>query len=128
MLAEILLNEQAIAPDEPYFAVYVDRPTGAGQSIVAELEMNRVGPVTAHMAKPRRPSGFDLFAPELMHEAKQRATEQGVMKILLVRFAILRPERRVESISSGTIETPTSDTSMPAVIRGLTWSAKTDRL
>ena len=83
-MAEILLNEQAIASGEPYFAVYVDRPTGAGQSIVAELEMNLVGPVTAQMAKPRRLSGFELPALELMHKAKQRAAEQGVMKILLV--------------------------------------------
>lgn len=84
LLAEIVLNEQVIADGEPYFAVYVDRPRAAGQSIVAELEMDLTGPVTSDIAAPRKLSGFEFPALELMHKAKLRAAEAGVQKILLV--------------------------------------------
>jgi hypothetical protein len=55
-----------------------------GQSIVAEMEMDLTGPVTADVAQPRKLSGFELPALELVHKAQQRAAEMGVEKILLV--------------------------------------------
>jgi hypothetical protein len=83
-VAEIVLNERTIEDGESYFAVYVDRTRGVGQSIVGELEMNLIGPVSAEIAQPRRLSGFELPALEMMHLAQQRAAEQGVKKILLI--------------------------------------------
>lgn len=83
-MAEVVLNERAIEPGESYFAVYVDRSRGVGQSIIGELAMNLIGPVTADVAQPRKSSGFELPALELMHKAQERAAEMGVQKILLI--------------------------------------------
>lgn len=77
-MAEIVLNEYAIATGERYFAVYVDRSQGVGQSIVAELEMDLIGPITADTAAPRRLSGFELPALELIQKAQACAAEAGV--------------------------------------------------
>jgi hypothetical protein len=46
--------------------------------------MDMVGPVSPEIARPRKLSGFELPALEMMHLAKQRAFEKGVTKILLV--------------------------------------------
>lgn len=83
-LAEVVLNERAIEPGESYFAVYIDRSKGVGQSMVAELAMNLIGPVSADVAQPRKLSGFELPALELMHKAQERAAEMGIQKILLI--------------------------------------------
>jgi len=94
-LAEIILNETMIAEDEPYFIAYVDRPKGAGQTIVAELAMGLVGPVTKEQMKPRKLSGFELPALELLHKAHERAAESGVRKILLVDPLRLLPLAKI---------------------------------
>lgn len=83
-LTELIINDTAIGDGEAYFAVYVDRPKGSGQPIVADLVMDLVGPVTPDRLVPRRLSGFELPALELIHMAQKRAAEAGVRKILLV--------------------------------------------
>ncbi len=83
-LAEVIINETAIGAGEPYFIVYVDRPKGVGQTIVADLVTNLTGPVPADRLMPRRLSGFKLPALELIHKAQELAQEAGVAKILLV--------------------------------------------
>jgi len=83
-LAEVVMDMHAIEAGENYIVVYVDCSRGVGQSIVAEMEMDLIGPVTADVAQPRRLSGFELPAQELMHLAQERAGERGVKKILLV--------------------------------------------
>lgn len=83
-LAEVVTDALAIEAGENYIAVYVDCSRGVGQSIVAEMEMDLTGPVTADVAQPRTLSGFELPALELLHLAQERAGERGVKKILLV--------------------------------------------
>ncbi|WP_342251248.1 hypothetical protein [Sphingomonas sp. OTU376] len=83
-MAEIIINEALIEPGEPYFIVYVDRPKGIGQTIVADLATDLVGPVPAERMVPRRLNGFELPALELIHHARERAREAGVTRILLV--------------------------------------------
>jgi hypothetical protein len=83
-VVDVILNEDLIAQGEPCFIIYVDRPRGAGQAIVAELAMDVVGRVSAEMAKPRKLSGFELPALEMVHLAQKRAADRGVQKILLV--------------------------------------------
>lgn len=83
-LVEVVLDALAIGAGEPYFAVYLDQSRGVGQSIVAELEMDLTGPVAPEVAQPRRLSGFELQALELMHKAPERAAERNVQKILLI--------------------------------------------
>lgn len=83
-MAEVIIDDRLIEPGEPYFAVYVDRPRGISQKVVADLDMDLIGPVTPEQAQPRKLSGFELPALELIEKAQARATEQGVRKILLV--------------------------------------------
>lgn len=83
-LAEIIINEAMIADGERCFIVYVDKPKGVGQTIVADLVTNLTGPVPADRLAPRRLSGFELPALELIHKAQELAQEAGVAKILLV--------------------------------------------
>ena len=42
-MAEVILDERRIEAGESYFAVYVDRSRGVGQSIIADLKMNLTG-------------------------------------------------------------------------------------
>lgn len=83
-MPELIINDASIKDGEPYFVVYVDRPKGVGQPIVGELVMDLTGPVMPERIAPRRLSGFELPALELIHKAKKRASEAGVSKILLV--------------------------------------------
>ena len=80
----MIINEFLIEADEPYFIAYVDRPKNATPAIVAELATGLLGPVTSERLTPRKLSGFELPALELLHKAKERAVEAGVHKILLV--------------------------------------------
>jgi hypothetical protein len=82
-MADVIINEDLIEEGEAYLVVYVDRPRG-GSTIVGELTMGLEGPVTADVALPRKLSGFELPALEMVHLAHERAAEQGVTKILLV--------------------------------------------
>lgn len=83
-MTEFIINETLIEAGEPYFIVYVDRPRGIGQAIVADLATDLVGPVSAERLVPRRLSEFQLPALELVHKAKGLADEAGVRRILLV--------------------------------------------
>jgi hypothetical protein len=83
-MAEVILDERLIGTGEPFFIAYVDQPKGGASSIVAELAMDLVGPPTPAQLAPRKLSGFELPALELLHKAKERAAEAGVAKILLV--------------------------------------------
>ena len=83
-MAEVVTDAHAIEAGESYIAVYIDCSRGVGQSIVAEMEMDLTGPVTDEVGQPRKLSGFELPALELLHLAQQRAGERGVKKILLV--------------------------------------------
>lgn len=83
-MVEVIIKDRLIERGETYFAVYVDRPRGISQTVVADLDMDLVGPVSPEQAKPRKLSGFELPALELMEKAQARAAEQGVRKILLV--------------------------------------------
>lgn len=83
-LAEVVMDAGTIETGENYIAVYVDCSRGVGQSIVAEMEMDLTGPVTEDVAQPRKLSGFEFPALELLHLAQERADERGVKKILLV--------------------------------------------
>ena len=83
-MAELVVDETRIVEGERYFALYVDRPKVAGSSVVADLKMNLVGPVTAEVLRARSLSGFELPALEMAHNAVERAQEQGVLQILLV--------------------------------------------
>lgn len=83
-MAELIINDAAIDDGEAYFAVYVDRPKGTAQPIVAELVVDLIGPVTPDRIVARRLSGFELPALELIHKARERAAEAGVRKILLI--------------------------------------------
>ena len=83
-MAEIIIDDLLIDPGESFFAVYVDRPRGVSPTVVADLDMDLVGPVTPEQAQPRKLSGFELPALELIEKAQARAAEQGVRKILLV--------------------------------------------
>ena len=83
-MVELILNDAAIEEGEAYFVVYVDRPKGVGQPIVADLVMQLTGPVTPDRIAPRRLSGFELPALELLQKARECAAEAGVRKILLV--------------------------------------------
>ena len=94
-MVNVILNEHAIEPGEPYFAVYVDRPNGVGQSIIADLKMDLTGPASPEVVAPCMLSGFELPALELLHKARERATERGVKKILLVDPLGLLPLARV---------------------------------
>lgn len=78
----MILDDRLIAPGEPFFIAYVDQPKGG--SIVAELAMDLVGPATSDQLAPRRLSGFELPALELLHKARERADEAGIGKILLI--------------------------------------------
>lgn len=82
-MIEVIINEGLIEEGEAYFVVYVDKPR-IGGTIVGELTMGLVGPVTADIARPRTLSGFELPALEMVQLAHERAAEQGVTKILLV--------------------------------------------
>lgn len=84
LLAEVVIDDRLIEPGETYFAVYVDRPRGIGRSVVADLAMGLVGPVTPEQAQQRKLSGFELPALEMLDKAHARAAEQGVRRILLV--------------------------------------------
>lgn len=83
-MAEVVTDAHAIEAGENYIAIYVDCLNGLGQSIVAEMEMDLTGPVTADDAQPRKLSGFELPALELLHLAQERAGEKGVRKILVI--------------------------------------------
>lgn len=83
-MAEVIIDDRLIEPGEPYFAVYVDRPRGISQTVVADLDMDLIGPVTPEQAQPRKLSGFELPVLELIDKAQACAAEQGVRKILLV--------------------------------------------
>lgn len=83
-MAEVILDARLIAAGEPFFIAYVDQSKGVGSAIVAELAMDLVGPPTPAQLAPRKLSGFELPALELLHKAKTRAAEVGVEKILLV--------------------------------------------
>ena len=83
-MAEIVIDERLIEPGEPFFAMYVDLPNGVGRTVVAELEMELVGPVSADQLKPRRLSGFEFPAHEMIERAHRLAAEKGARKILLV--------------------------------------------
>lgn len=80
----MIINEALIEAGERYFIAYVDRPKRVGAQIVAELDMDLVGPVTADLMVPRRLSGFEFPAVELIERARRTAAENGVGKILLV--------------------------------------------
>lgn len=81
---QIVTNAALIAEGEAYFAAYVDRARESEASIVAELATGLVGPVTPSRLSPRKLSGFELPALELLRLARERAEEQGVRKILLI--------------------------------------------
>lgn len=83
-MAEVVSDTSAIEAGESFIAVYVDCSRGVGQSIVAEMKMDLTGPVTTDIAQPRKLSGFELPALEVLHLAQMRAGERGVKKILLV--------------------------------------------
>lgn len=83
-MAEITIDPTSIAAGEQYFVVYVDGLHGANLSIVAELRMGCIGPVTPELLNPRKLTGFALPAQELMQKAQERAIERGVGKILLI--------------------------------------------
>lgn len=83
-MAELVIDETRIGKGERYFALYVDRPKGAGSTVVADLKMNLEGPVTPEVLRARSLSGFELPALEVAHKAMERAQEQGVVQILLV--------------------------------------------
>jgi len=83
-VVDVIINETLIEPGERYFIAYVDRPKGAGAQIVADLEMDLTGPVTAELMTPRKLSGFEFPALELIERARRTASENGVRKILLI--------------------------------------------
>lgn len=83
-MVQIVTDAALIADGEAYFAIYVDRARDSDVSIVAELATELVGPVSPSRLAPRRLSGFELPALELMRLAGERASEQGVQKILLI--------------------------------------------
>lgn len=83
-MAEFIINERLIEPGEPYFALYVDRPGGAGRPLVGELAIGLIGPVASEQSRPKRLSGFELPALEAAERAQRRAAEQGVKRILVV--------------------------------------------
>jgi len=81
-MVEVILDERLIAHGEPFFIAYVDQPKNG--TIDAELAMDLIGPATDAQVAPRKLSGFELPALELLHKAKARAAEAGVGKILLI--------------------------------------------
>ncbi len=83
-LVDVIINEALIEAGERYFIAYVDRPKGIGAQIVADLEMDLIGPVTVDLMVPRKLSGFEFPALELIERARRTAGESGVRKILLV--------------------------------------------
>lgn len=83
-MAQIVTDAASIADGEAYFAIYVDRARDSETSIVAELATGLAGPVSPSRSAPRKLSGFELPALELMRLAQVRASEQGVRKILLI--------------------------------------------
>lgn len=83
-MVDVIINEALVEPGERYFIAYVDRPKGVGAQIVADLEMDLTGPVTADLMAPRKLSGFEFPALELIERARRTAAENGVRKILLI--------------------------------------------
>lgn len=83
-MAEVILDDRQIQAGEPFFIIYVDRSRGVGTQIVADLAMGLIGPATADQIQPRKLSGFELPALELVAKAHERAAEAGVTKILLI--------------------------------------------
>jgi hypothetical protein len=73
IVAELVVDETRIGEGERYFALYVDRLKVAGSSVVADLKMNLVSPVTAEVLRARSLSGFEFPALEIAHEAVERA-------------------------------------------------------
>lgn len=94
-MPEVIINEELVAQGELYFAVHVDRPNRANPAIVGELTLDLVGPVSADVIKPRKLSGFELPALEIVHRALELAFEQGVSKILLVDPGGLLPLAKI---------------------------------
>lgn len=83
-MAEVVFDAGLNGDGEPFFVVHIDKPRGVGGTVVGELTLEQVGPVSAEIARPRRLIGFELPALATMHLAGERAHEKGVTKILLV--------------------------------------------
>jgi hypothetical protein len=83
-MVEVIINEQLIAAGEPYFVVHVDKRRAAKADIVGELTVDLTGPVSPEIVKPRKLSGFELPALEIIKTASSRAAKEGIDKILLV--------------------------------------------
>lgn len=94
-MPDVIINEELVAPGELYFAVHVDRPNKLNPTIVGELILDLTGPVSADIIKPRKLSGFELPALEIIHRALELASEQGVSKILLVDPGGLLPLAKI---------------------------------
>lgn len=83
-MVDFIIDERLIGPGEPYVALYVDRPGGAGRPLVADIVADLVGPVSAEQARPRRLSGFEFPALEAAERAQRLAGERGARRILLI--------------------------------------------
>ncbi|MPT48396.1 MAG: hypothetical protein E2598_08250 [Sphingobium sp.] len=82
-MAELIYDAAKIDEGERFFLVHVGRAP-IGDAILADLDMDEVGPVSADKLEPRRFSGFEFPAGDVMHRAHARAGETGVRKILIV--------------------------------------------
>ncbi|WP_213978897.1 hypothetical protein [Sphingomonas sp. dw_22] len=81
-MTEAIINEAAIDAGEPYFIVYVDRPKGVGQSVVATLETGLIGPVTPEKMTPRWLTGFELPASQMV---AGQSNKDGAKRCLISR-------------------------------------------
>lgn len=82
-MAELIYGGTKIDAGERFFLVHVGRAHTSG-AILADLEMNEIGPVAVQKLVPRRFSGFELPANDVMNFAQARAYEMDVDKILVV--------------------------------------------
>ncbi|EPR18790.1 hypothetical protein M527_11520 [Sphingobium indicum IP26] len=82
-MAELIYDPSMIEDGERVFLVHVGRAP-VGDTILADLEMDEVGPIAADRLAPRRFSGFEFPAGDVMHKAHARANEAGVRKIMVV--------------------------------------------
>lgn len=82
-MTELVYDPAVIGADERYFPVHVSRAP-VGDAILADLDMDELGPVAPEKLMPRRFSGFEFPAGDVMHRAHTRASEAGVHKILIV--------------------------------------------
>lgn len=82
-MAELIYDPSKVEDGERVFLVHVGRAP-VGDAVLADLDMDEVGPIAADRLAPRRFSGFEFPAGDVMHRAHARASETGVRKIVIV--------------------------------------------